>query len=119
MDPPSAHEAEGGVHGPGALHLPLVKAPHGVRVIEVHAARVVIQAHAHALRHGQHALTGHRGDQCRGRGGGGGSRGLGDEELAHAQGEEGEGLGELVARVLAAAVVAAVLVVPKKRQTFF
>lgn len=105
LHPAAAHQAEGRVHGSGAVHLPLVKAPHGVGVVEVHAARVVIQAHAQPLRHGEHAVAGRRrGGRRRG--------GLGDEELAHAHGEQGEGLRELVARVLAAAVMAAVVVIP-------
>lgn len=61
------------------------------------------------MRHGQHAVAGRR---ARGHGRRGRRGGLGDEELAHTHGEQGEGLRELVARVLAAAVVAAVMVVP-------
>lgn len=60
LHPAAAHQAEGRVHGAGAVHLPLVKAPHGVGVVEVHAARVVIQAHAQPLRHGEHAVGSRR-----------------------------------------------------------
>lgn len=50
---------------------------------------------------------------CGDRGGGGR---LGDEEFAHAQGEEGEGLGELIACVLTAAVMPTVMVIPGERK---
>ena len=78
LDFAAAHETEGRVHSSRTVHLPLVKAPHGVGVIKVHSAGVVIEAHAQTLRHGKHAVarvTG-RGRGC-GRGCGGGGHGYG------------------------------------------
>lgn len=108
---PAAHKAKSRIHGSRTVHLPLVKAPHGVGVIEVHSLSVVIQAYADTLRHGQHAIP-WVARRCVGAGDGGGGRRLRDEEFAHAQGEEGERLGEVVARVLTAAVVSTVMVIP-------
>lgn len=62
----AAHETEGRVHSSRTVHLPLVKAPHGVGVIKVHSAGVIIEAYAQALRHGKHAAARVTG---RGRGG--------------------------------------------------
>lgn len=108
----TAHEAKGRIHRSRTIHLPLVKAPHGVGVVKVHPARVVIQANAQPLRHGKYAVAGVTGCGSRRWGNGGGWRGFGDEKLAHANSEEGEGLGELVACVLTATVMAAIVVVP-------
>ena len=116
MNLAAAHEAERGIHRSRTIHLPLIKAPHGVGVVKIHPAGVIVETHAQALWHGKHAVAGVGGRSC-GRGGdGGGGRSLGDEESAHTQGEEGEGLGELVARVLTAAVVPTVMVVPGDKE---
>lgn len=108
----TAHEAKGWIHRSWTIHLPLVKAPHGVGVVKVHPARVVIQANAQPLWHGKYAVAGVTGCGSGRWGNGGGWRGFGDEELAHADSEEGEGLWELVARVLTATVMAAIVVIP-------
>lgn len=108
----TAHEAKGRIHRSWTIHLPLVKAPHGVGVVKVYPARVVIQANAQPLRHGKYAVAGVTGCGSGRWGNRGGWRGLGDEELAHADSEEGEGLRELVARVLTATVMAAIMVIP-------
>lgn len=113
----TAHEAKGRIHRSWTIHLPLVKAPHGISVVKVYPARVVIQANTQPQRHGKYAVAGVT-DCGSGRWGNGrGRRGLGDEELAHANSEEGEGLGELVARVLTATVMAAIVVIPGNKKT--
>lgn len=104
MDRPPAQETERRVHGAGAVHLSFVQAAHAVGVVEKHAPGVVVQADADPLRRGQDAAAVLPG--------GGADGGFGDEESAHADGDQREGLRYLEAGVLAAAVVPAVVVVP-------
>lgn len=118
----AAHKAKGRIHRSWTIHLPLIKAPHGVGIVKVYPARVVIQANTQPLWHGKYAVAGVTGCGSGRWGNRRRWRGLGDEELAHADSEEGEGLGELVARVLTATVMAAIVVIPgqvggKKRKT--
>ncbi len=82
MDRAAAQQPERRVHGPGAVQRPLVQAAHAVRVVEEDSPGVVVQADADPLRHGQHSVV---------IAGGAGGR-FGDEEPAHAHGEQREGL---------------------------
>ncbi len=109
MNRSAAQEPERRVHGPGAVHRPLVQAAHAVSVVEEDSPGVVVQADADPLRHGQDSAV---------IPGGAGGR-FGDEEPAHAHGDQREGLRDLQTGVFTAAVVTAVVVVPdeKKRRT--
>lgn len=104
MDCPPAQESERRVHGARTVHLSFVQAAHAVGIVEKHPSGVVVQTDSDPLRRGQDAAA------VLPRGGAGG--GFGDEETAHADGDQREGLRYLETGVLAAAVVPAVMVVP-------
>lgn len=60
----AAHEAKGRIHCSRTIHLPLIKAPHGVSVVEVHPARIIVEAYTQALRHGEHTVARVTGGGC-------------------------------------------------------
>lgn len=105
VDGSAPHEAERRVHGSRTVHLTLIEAAHGVSVVKEDAAGIVVEADADSLRQGQDAAAV---VSC-----GCGVGCFGNEELAHTCREQSEGLRELIARVLAAAVMPAVMVVPR------
>lgn len=113
VDGAAPHQAEGRVHGSGTVHLPFVQQPHAVGVEEGDTARLIVQAHADARRHGQHAASLVLATATGGGGGRGVERSLGNEDLAHAHSDQRERLREVVAGILTAAVMPAVMVVPK------
>lgn len=101
MDRATAQEPERREHGAGAVHRPLVQAAHAVGVVEEHAAGLVVQEDPDPVRCGQNPAHVP-----------GAERGLRDEESTHAHRQQCEGLRHLETRVLAAAVVPAVVIIP-------
>lgn len=99
---PTPDEAEGGAHRAGAIHAQIAQLPERHGVVKAHPALLVVQADPHAGREGRRAAGGVA------RGGG---RAVGQQDFAHADGQEGVGGGGFHRRVLRAAVVAAVGVV--------
>lgn len=104
VDGSTSHEAKRWVHDTGTVHLTLVKASHGVGVVEEDTSGVVVQTDSDSLRKGEDAAAGlaHAG----------GSGSFRDKEFAHAQGQQGEGLREFVAGIFTATVVSTVVVEP-------
>lgn len=105
LERPPADEAEGGANGGGAVDRALPQGPEGVAVVEGDPPLLQVQAHPQA------------GGQGHGQAGGGvprvagaTARRRGQEDLAHAHRQEGEG-GRGLRVVLGDAVVAAVGVV--------
>lgn len=107
MDGSAPHEAKRRVHGSGTVHLTLVEAAHRVGVIEEDAAGLIVEADANPLRQRQNTAAMVSDGCIVGR--------FGNEELAHAYCEQSERLRELIACVLTAAVMPAVLVIPRKK----
>lgn len=104
VDGSAPHEAKRRVHGSRTVHLTLVEAAHRVGVVEENTAGIIVEADADSLRERQDAAAVVSSGCGVGR--------FGNKELAHACCEQSEGLRELIARVLAATVMPAVMVVP-------
>lgn len=96
-------EAEGRADGTRAVYPTLPKAAEGDGVEERHFAVLVVETDADARRQRHGGVAGIPGGQ---------RHPVGEEDLAHADGQEGEGRRGLQRGVFSPAVVAAIRVVP-------